>query len=405
MQYFTASTTTNTPFECMLSLATLINGELDALDVTQIKGQYTFKSNSLDPTQLHSKLQDPTQQSLIEAFDQLAISQSTVTPPTSTPQPHNISVLLSITPSHIQITKSTTTHTKLYIPLLTFLRTLCETFNAIWATLIDQLIETQETSGTTSHTLPTALPTIPTTFKKPKQTNQYCYTQSTGVFSQSFPFTTTLSATLISSQFYHEFIQSGFTETSWNQPCETNRIVSAPDDQHTRSNLPQFTSVPTTFAQLFTYRPTPITSSIEHTQYQNQITTLITALNLTNPTSPLSIPSALAYTSQLWYGSHGLSSPFRFETILSSDTIYSSPTMPIFLQSIRSLLSRSGKAYIAAKRYYFGVGGSTAEFVQHITQNCPDLNVKTVEVFMDGSSNIREILEISWNKDVIKGLW
>ena len=46
---------------------------------------------------------------------------------------------------------------------------------------------------------------------------------------------------------------------------------------------------------------------------------------------------------------------------------------------------------VAAKRYYFGVGGGTTLFKDLVT-NCRLLVIDRVEVIEDGSSNIREIV-------------
>ena len=80
----------------------------------------------------------------------------------------------------------------------------------------------------------------------------------------------------------------------------------------------------------------------------------------------------------------------HYDVILTSDTLYSCDSMPYLANVIKSHLKPSGIALVAAKRFYFGVGGSTAEFRSYFDQS----NAKVVKIFEDGSSNIREILEI-----------
>jgi hypothetical protein len=94
-------------------------------------------------------------------------------------------------------------------------------------------------------------------------------------------------------------------------------------------------------------------------------------------------------------GTHPLSSMFRFDTILSADTLYSESTMPTLIRVLRQLLHRTGHALIAAKRYYFGVGGSTAAFRQLLARY-GDMSCELVAVYEDGASNIREILCVRW---------
>ena len=68
-----------------------------------------------------------------------------------------------------------------------------------------------------------------------------------------------------------------------------------------------------------------------------------------------------------------------------------------------------GVAYIASKRYYFGVGGGTSDFI-HIFNNTngilndsirdnynPVYNIQVMKVIEDKFSNIREILKISYH--------
>ena len=73
----------------------------------------------------------------------------------------------------------------------------------------------------------------------------------------------------------------------------------------------------------------------------------------------------------------------------------------------RHLNTCDGKAFIAAKRYYFGVGGSTSNFTElvkqlNLRQSAVDkrqLICEKVATLADGNSNIREILKLSYSKD------
>ena len=95
-----------------------------------------------------------------------------------------------------------------------------------------------------------------------------------------------------------------------------------------------------------------------------------------------------------------------FDLILASETIYTTSAayeMVLLLQ--RHLRPTTGVAYIATKRYYFGVGGGVDVFRNfcrdtddihhndHNHQHHP-LQVETVKVIDNGTGNIREILRV-----------
>lgn len=89
----------------------------------------------------------------------------------------------------------------------------------------------------------------------------------------------------------------------------------------------------------------------------------------------------------------GLMGRCQYDLLLSSDTLYSLESIPHLLSLIEDLLAPGGVALVAAKRFYFGVGGSTVEFVSQV-QKRPSLSASVVKVFEDGQSNIREIIRV-----------
>lgn len=62
---------------------------------------------------------------------------------------------------------------------------------------------------------------------------------------------------------------------------------------------------------------------------------------------------------------------------------------------VQGLRPKVGQAWIAAKSYYFGVGGGTASFIQLVDRD-GTFEVKAVDVIDDGASNKREILLLSF---------
>uniref|UniRef100_A0A7S4FCT4 protein-histidine N-methyltransferase n=1 Tax=Chrysotila carterae TaxID=13221 RepID=A0A7S4FCT4_CHRCT len=81
-----------------------------------------------------------------------------------------------------------------------------------------------------------------------------------------------------------------------------------------------------------------------------------------------------------------------FDLILTSDSIYSPPAACHLWALIKGQLrSPHGAALVAAKSYYFGVGGSVADF-RAVVGADGDFECETVQIFEDGRSNRREVL-------------
>lgn len=55
-----------------------------------------------------------------------------------------------------------------------------------------------------------------------------------------------------------------------------------------------------------------------------------------------------------------------FDLLLASETIYSLDTIGVFTKVLKDVLSPSGRALVAAKKVYFGVGGSVVEFQRRL---------------------------------------
>ncbi|CAM9906437.1 unnamed protein product [Phaeothamnion confervicola] len=71
---------------------------------------------------------------------------------------------------------------------------------------------------------------------------------------------------------------------------------------------------------------------------------------------------------------------------------------------IREHLRPGGEALVAAKRYYFGAGGSTADFRALVNSDdvgsgggsgAPPLRCDVIETFNTGAANIRELLRVT----------
>jgi gamma-glutamylcyclotransferase (GGCT)/AIG2-like uncharacterized protein YtfP len=91
----------------------------------------------------------------------------------------------------------------------------------------------------------------------------------------------------------------------------------------------------------------------------------------------------------------------QYDLILSADTIYSPASIGPLWALIRDLLEPdAGVALVAAKSYYFGVGGSVAQLKAIVEADVTAAargvryTARTVAQFMDGKSNVREIVRI-----------
>ena len=88
--------------------------------------------------------------------------------------------------------------------------------------------------------------------------------------------------------------------------------------------------------------------------------------------------------------------PNQFGLILSAETLYTSMHCKKVYDMLINHLEINGIALIATKRYYFGVGGGSLELEQTI-KSCSNgqLTYSIIEVYEDGYSNIREIIQVT----------
>lgn len=81
-----------------------------------------------------------------------------------------------------------------------------------------------------------------------------------------------------------------------------------------------------------------------------------------------------------------------YDVILTSETIYNESNYEKILKLFVDKLNNSGVAYVAAKTYYFGVGGGTRQFEQSIENH----EILESEVCWKSSGGIqREILKVT----------
>jgi predicted nicotinamide N-methyase len=85
-----------------------------------------------------------------------------------------------------------------------------------------------------------------------------------------------------------------------------------------------------------------------------------------------------------------------YDIVLMAETIYSISAQKSLYELIkRCLANPDGAVYMAAKKYYFGVGGGTRQFLSMIEKDGVFASTLVSQV-TDGSSNVREVWKLSY---------
>ena len=85
----------------------------------------------------------------------------------------------------------------------------------------------------------------------------------------------------------------------------------------------------------------------------------------------------------------------KFNIIISGDTLYNNSNYEKIYNLLKNYLDKNGVAYFASKRFYFGVGGSSSEFRQFVSDR-NEFDISQIKEIKDGITNIRVILKITW---------
>ena len=104
--------------------------------------------------------------------------------------------------------------------------------------------------------------------------------------------------------------------------------------------------------------------------------------------------SRFRYLGGDWGDLHDFIEPESVDLVLAAETIYSPAQYPRHVAVLKHCMKPpNGEALIAAKSYYFGVGGGTSLFTAAVEKD-GTFEVDTVASFSDGASNVREILRV-----------
>ena len=85
----------------------------------------------------------------------------------------------------------------------------------------------------------------------------------------------------------------------------------------------------------------------------------------------------------------------KYNIIISCDTLYNTDNYEKIYNILKNYLSKNGKALFATKKFYFGVGGSSSEFMYFIREK-GEFEINKIKEIDDGISNLRLIVEIKW---------
>lgn len=87
--------------------------------------------------------------------------------------------------------------------------------------------------------------------------------------------------------------------------------------------------------------------------------------------------------------------PLKYDIILTSDTLYNETYYHQLISLIQDHLSPQGTVFVAAKSYYFGLGGSVSKFMLLLDQSSK-LYGQIIKRIEDRASNVREVLQLTF---------
>lgn len=133
--------------------------------------------------------------------------------------------------------------------------------------------------------------------------------------------------------------------------------------------------------------------------YNAEVLTGLTAANVRANVNPAPVPPEVRYVAGDWgEGMAALLQDPGYDIILTAETIYTARGQERLLALMTQCLRPGGEALVAAKTYYFGVGGGTREFETRVARGRV-LRVERVAEFKDGASNVREILRLTHREE------
>jgi len=131
-------------------------------------------------------------------------------------------------------------------------------------------------------------------------------------------------------------------------------------------------------------------SSVHFQDYNHEVIDYITAPNVLLNSSPTDLSKQCQYFSGDWRSLHSLLD--KYDTILTSETIYNPENYCKLLAVFDQVLKAEGSIYVAAKTQYFGVGGNLRQFEKLIN----DQKIWKIETCFCSEEGVRrEIIKLS----------
>mmetsp|Transcript_56907 Transcript_56907/g.180061 ORF Transcript_56907/g.180061 Transcript_56907/m.180061 type:complete len:212 (-) Transcript_56907:10-645(-) len=126
--------------------------------------------------------------------------------------------------------------------------------------------------------------------------------------------------------------------------------------------------------------------------YNEEVLRAVTAPNVLGNLNGC-MPAEVRFIAGGWEGMAEVLGAAGFDIILTAETIYDKESQVPLYHLIKSALRPGGVALVAAKSYYFGVGGGSHTFTE-LVRGRGEMEIERVAEFRDGGSNVREILQM-----------
>jgi len=137
-------------------------------------------------------------------------------------------------------------------------------------------------------------------------------------------------------------------------------------------------------------------AEVHFQDYNSEVLSLITIPNVKLNIDLQDAVPKLRFFAGDWGQMAALLKGHQYDYIITSDTLYKTENLPRLYNLIKSTLKQpAGIAYVAAKTYYFSVGGGCRQF-ETVVREDDALQIDNSKLIKDGSSNVREILRLRW---------
>ncbi|XP_059168203.1 histidine protein methyltransferase 1 homolog [Physella acuta] len=122
---------------------------------------------------------------------------------------------------------------------------------------------------------------------------------------------------------------------------------------------------------------------VDFQDYNEEVLQILTHTNVVNNSEGGEVSSQFFAGDWASFSQLAEQQNLRYDIILSAETIYNTENYPKLHQVFKATLAQNGLVLLAAKEYYFGVGGSIAAFEEFVTkQNC--FSIVTMHTITEG---------------------